>query len=263
MSQEIIIEPQPSEMINEVNQAQGLPSGQAPVETPPVAAAPEVAPEVEAAPAEGTFDFDGQKFASEKDAFEYLQGQHGNLKTEQMLDQARLQGMQDAYSNIPSLPLETPAPLAPVDPAADMDKFYENPAEYLQNMKKQMKTDLDADWNNRQAAVAKDAEVWNNFTNKYPDLADFRDEVESIATVHGDTIKALAARDAGKAMEFVALKTREKFQRYAEAMKPTKVLSNVKTNVAVGVNPPVNNSQNSPEGEKSLDFVSQLRTMRR
>lgn len=254
---EEILEPQPSAMLGEVTTMQG---GELPPSAEPVEPEAVVEPAVDEAAT--PFEVEGQKFATEKDAFEYLQGQHGKLKTERLLDEARLQGMQDAMYNMPQQQA-TPVPAAPVETAIDMDKFYENPGEYLKEMRAGIKDELNQNFSAQQSATQRDAQVWNDFTDKFPDLSGFRADVENVAAEHKDAIAMLARKDQSKAMEYVALKTREKFQRYAEALKPTRVLSNAKVPSPTAVNPGVNPAQNPENNNESVDFISQLRNHKR
>jgi hypothetical protein len=257
MAVEEILEPQPSEMINEMG---GLPAGTAPVEEPaPVEAAVEPAPEP--AP-EGTVEVEGQKFATEADAFEFLKGQYGNIKTEQMISEARLQGMQEAMQYTPQGAI--PQAVAPeAVPEIDMDKFYENPGKYMAERDAAIEERLMGKVGAQQAQAQRDAQVWGDFTSAHPDLADFRQDVEAVAESHRDTVMMLAKRDNKKAMDFVALKVREKFQRYAEVMKPTRTLSNAKVQSIQGSNPGVTSAQNVPGDSEGLDMISQMRKMRK
>ena len=173
---EEILQPQPSEMLGQVAAHQGaeLPGGAAPVEAPaePVAAAP-VEPAIEAAPVETPFEVDGQKFATEADAFEFLKGQYGKVQTDQMLSEARLQGMQDAIHMTPAP--GAPIPVAEAAPAIDMDKFYEDPAKYMADRDAAIEERLMGKVSQKQAAAEQDMAVWNNFTTAHPDLARLRD----------------------------------------------------------------------------------------
>lgn len=255
-----VIEPQSSEMLSQVtNHQEGLPEGTAPV-------VPEPVPEPTPKPAEpvvepeGTFEYDGQKFASEKEAFEYLKGKHGELKSTSMLDEARLQGMQEAFSYAPqqtTQPVEEPA-----IPTADMDQFYVNPGKYLADRDQATEDRVMQKVNANQTKLQRDTEVWHNFTNAYPDLADFRADVEGVADQYGNEVRMLASRDEKKAMDFVAMKVREKFQKYVDVMKPTKTLSNTKSGPSTGGNQVVTPVEKEPEDTKGLDMVSQMRTMR-
>ncbi len=260
-----VIEPQASEMIKETQAMQSgeaLPPGQEPVVEPAVEVPAEAAPEAEALTGESVVEVDGQKFANESEAFAYLKGQYGQLQTEKMLEEARVQGMQEALHSMPQQGSLAPAPVAP-EPEMDMNKFYEDPAGYLKEMKQKISEDLTASISAKQSQTQRDTEVWNTFTTTFPDLADFRGDVEIIATEHRDTLALLSRRDPKKAMEFVALKTREKFQRYNEALKPTRTLSNAKVGPSHSGNHPVTTAAPATNPSEKIDFISQMRSMRK
>jgi hypothetical protein len=259
---EEIIPTQPSEMLGQVaaHQSGELPGGAAPVEpvAEPVAAAPvEEAPE----PVPTPFEVDGQRFATESDAFEFLKGQYGKVQTDNMITEARLQGIQEASQFGAMHAPAAPAPEA--EPVIDMDKFYEDPGKFLLERDAAIEQRLMSKVSEKQSAAQRDAEAWSSFTASYPELADFKSDVEAVAVDHGTEVRMLAAKDQKKAMEYVAFKVKEKFQRYAEVMKPTRVLSNTRVDAPVGSNPIVTPAQNTPQSTEGLDMISQMRNMRK
>jgi len=206
-------------------------------------------------------EVDGQKFANESVALKYLQGKYGETKTEAMITEARLQGMQEAYSHIPQSQ-QAQAPVEPEDDF-DQDKYYEDPVGYTKAREAKLEAKLLARLNAQQTQSQQEAQVWGRFANQYPDLADFKPDVDAIAQEHGETVRMLAKRDEKKAMDYVAMKVREKFQRYVEALKPTKVLTNAKGGPSFGGNQPVTSQQNQPVADNNLDFTAQLRSIRK
>lgn len=259
--QEEILEPQPSQMIQETQAYQTgetLPEGSEPV-SPQQAAEENL--QVQEPEAADMVEIDGQKFANEKEALKYLQGQYGQLQTEKMIEEARIQGMQEALSSVPQVN-PAPAAQAPVE-EDDLEEFYANPAEYLRKRDEKVKQELSQTWEQKQLQAQRDAQVWNDFASSYPDLASFKQDVELVASEHRSTVEMLARRDPKKAMDYVAMKTREKFQKYVDALKPTKTLSNAKTGPSVGSNPGVTPQQNQAKNEEKVDFISQLKKHRR
>jgi hypothetical protein len=265
---EEILEPQASEMLGQVaaHQSGELPGGAAPVEpvAEPVAAAPAEpapAPAPAAEPAPTPFEVDGQLFSTEAEAFKFLKGQYGKVQTDAMLTEARLQGIQEAaqFSS-----MHAPATVEPVpEPAIDMDKFYEDPGKFLLERDAAIEQRLMGKVAEKQTAAQRDAEAWSTFTASYPELADFKSDVEAVAVSHGNEVKMLAAKDQKKAMDYVAFKVKEKFQKYAEVMKPTRVLSNTRVDAPAGSNQVVTPAQNVPNSSEGLDMISQMRNMRK
>jgi len=254
-----------TQMINETLAAQGgyeLPQGKSMDEPTMSAAQSEEPAEGGGETSDSIVEVDGQKFANEKAAFDYLQGQYGQLKTERMIEEARLQGIQEALYNMPrggEAPITAPMP----QPEVDLDKFYENPTEFLKNYADRIKDSLKGELSAQHTAAQRDAEVWNTFTAKHPDLADFRQDVDSVAMAHKDTVALLARRDPAKAMDFVATKVREKFHKYIEATMPNRVLPNAKMGPSSSGNHSATNQQRVPVPDKAVDFVTQLRNMKK
>jgi alkanesulfonate monooxygenase SsuD/methylene tetrahydromethanopterin reductase-like flavin-dependent oxidoreductase (luciferase family) len=144
-----------------------------------------------------------------------------------------------------------------------MDKFYEDPGKFLLERDAAIEQRLMGKVSEKQSAAARDAEAWSSFTANYPELADFKADVEAVAANHSQEVRMLASKDQKKAMEYVAFKVKEKFQRYAEVMKPTRVLSNTRVDAPLGSNPVVTPAQNVPESTEGLDMISQMRNMRK
>lgn len=270
MSQETLSVEQ-SETLQQLQQMQrgGAPAPE-PKEDPLPQGAGPVEPKVEAqAPAEETptpepteqIEVDGQTFANEKAALAYLQGKYSEVQTERLLDEARLEGMQSALQY--AQPHTQAQPKVEEDDTIDMDLFYENPTEYMRQREKKIAEKLKAELMATQTAAQREAEAWGQFSKKYPDLADSREVVELVVNKNADMVRTLAARNQEKAMDFVARKTREIFQGYVEAQKPTKVLSNTRQETSFSSNPPVTQSTKKPSDNKPLDFASQLRSIRK
>lgn len=270
---------QQSEMLAQVAQhnnnaqakAEGLPVGH----NQQTVIEPQVEPQIEPTPqplpisaeaeevSENWVEVDGQKFTDEKAAFKYLQGRYGEVQTERMLDAARLEGMQEALQHLPVHSSPQPAPQLQPEDDIDLDKYYEDPAGYLKEYGKRIKDSLKNELTQSQLAAQREQQIWNTFSSRYKDLADFREDVDRITDKYRDTVVALAKKDPDRAMEFVATKTREKFHQYIEANKPTRVLDNVRGGVSAGSNYSVTNNKNNNPAQNPVDFVSQLRTMRR
>lgn len=227
----------------------------------PEASAPEAAP-VQASSESEEVEIDGQRFANQKEAFNYLKSRVGQLETERLLDEARMEGRTEALQYIPQL---TQQPIVPqsIEEEVNMDKFYEDPKGFMREYGQKIYEKVKNEVTQAQIVQQQQEQLWTTFTSKYPDLADFRSDVDAVANENAETIKALATRNKEKAMEFVALKTREKFQRYMEALKPTRNLPNTKQTVSAGGNPGVTTTQKTSQVDKPLDFTAQLRQFRR
>lgn len=258
-----------SELLSHLAEKNGTIGGSTPLpqgnQMPPVE---EEAPEIEAAPEETpeevpaeAFEVDGQRFASEKDALDYLSQRYSQKEQDNLLLEARLEGMQQALST-PGIAPPAPTQEMKDDLNFDEERYYENPAQYIAEYTRKVMETTNKQWDQKMSAQQQDAEAWNQFTAKFPELAQFRGDVMEMYNAHRDVALTLARKSPEKAMEFIAMKTKEKFQRYVDAMRPTKVLSNTKQGPSVGSNTSVTPKAN-PQGQaKKVDFTSQLRSMR-
>jgi hypothetical protein len=262
-----------SDTLKQLQQHNGdapLPPGNTPVE-PQAQAQPEPPPEPpanqpEPSPSnEGMVEVDGQQFASEKDARDYLQQKYNTLEQERLLDEARIEGMQTAMQYQPQSQSQTPVDSDP-EPQWDENKYYEDPAGYQRSYTREhsawLERKMERKWQQRQAATQQEQEVWNTFVAENPDLADFKDDVDKYVAANAESVKAMVRRDPKKARAYVATQVRAKFQRWVEAQTPTKVLSNTKHGPSLGGNPPVTQPQKTPTNSKPVDFTAQLRSMR-
>jgi len=205
---------------------------------------------------------DGQEFATEKEAYQYAQKKLSEVETEKLLMQARQEGMEAGLLGSQQAGTYAAAAPEPVPVEDDMDAFYENPTEYLRKKTAAITEQVSSTIQSQIAAKALDEKLWGEFFAKNPDLDGFKEDCQHTLNAHLDTVSVLAKKDRGKAMDFLASKTREKFHNYIERQKPRKVLPNQPSIPSSGGNPGVTHHQNVSQSEDSLDFVSQLRNMR-
>lgn len=199
---------------------------------------------------------DGQVFKSAKEAYEYSQKKLQEAETERLILQARQEAYEQAIQMGQNRFQAQEAAQAVTPPEDDIDKFYENPQGYLKEMKQKLKAEVQAELSQDDL----DRQAWNDFFKKHPDLDGFKQDCELVLNQNLDTIKLLAAKDRGKAMDYLATKTREKFQTYMERMKPQSVLHNTHAGPSVGGNPTPSVTPTT-KNETTLDFVSQLRSL--
>lgn len=242
-----------------------LPIGTQQVEEPAVEPVVEpvveqVAQSEESEPAQSVVEIDGKTFATEKDAYTYLRSTYDRVKTEQLIQEAKLEGMQSAFQYIPQSHQPTPVI---EEPSVDIDKFYADPTGYMAERERQIEQKLLSKLSATQQAQARDEAVWNDFATKYPDLSMFKDDVTAMAMQHRDVVSALGKSSPAKAMEFVATKLREKFDSYHEARKPTRTLPNSGASASPSGNKAVTTAKKSPEVNDTLDFAAQLRSIRK
>jgi hypothetical protein len=237
------------------------PIAAAPGQEPPAAPEPgantdDVTPE----PATPAVVYDGQNFASEKDAFDYAQKKLSEVETGRLIAEARNEAFQDAAAAMGSQVPASQAMPATAEPEFDEDAYYSDPAGYLKSMREKMTKEIGQSLKSDIAQQQADDKLWNEFFTANPDLQGYKTDCEMMLNQHTKTIELLAKKDKTKAMEFLATKTREKFQTWAESQLPHKTLSNAKAGPSSGNAPGVTPTQEKNTTEP-LDFVSELRNM--
>lgn len=232
-----------------------LPAGNEPIVEP--VAEPAAEP---IAPAEGSVVLDGQTFASESDAYAYVQKKNSDLETENLLIQARQEGLEQAMSMAPQQMAPAPAQ-APIE-IDDSDEFYADPQGYFKKKMGSMREQIQSELNQSSAAQQAETQVWHDFFALHPDLEGFKPDCEAMANQHADTIKLLAGKDRKKAMDYLATKTRAKFQAWTESQRPRTTLERQQNGVSQGNTVAGPGVTLPTKTEQDLDFVSQMRNMR-
>lgn len=249
-------------------QLQAMQRGESlPQENPPEASATDVPLETQAmddkvtvdgTPVAETIVIDGKTFANEKEAYTYAQKKLQESETEKLLLQARQEGIESALhlarQNAAGV---TPPLTAPVED--DTDLFYTDPKKYMEKKESEIIARVRAE----QLQTQQDEALWREFFSAHPDLDGFKEDCQTVLNQHEETIKVLAAKDRKRAMDYLATKTREKFEQYMERRKPRSVLSNTKAgpsagNFSSGVTPALKKDSDEP-----VDFVSQMRSLRK
>jgi len=200
----------------------------------------------------------GKIFKDTKEAYAYAEKELQKAAEKELLSTAREEGMREGMQyGIPPA-AEVPQALPPTQEEFDQD-FYDNPQRYLKNMREGLKEELRAENRTHQDEV----QLWNEFFIANPDLAEDKTIIEKvIIPEHMQTIKVLASKNKQDAYKFMALKTRELFQRHVQAAKPQTELSNPETTQSPG-----NSQETSVTPQKSeeevLSMTEQMRSLRR
>lgn len=221
-------------------------------------AAREAAPDgevTEETPAAPKIRIGDQEFASQEDALAYAQ---------------RLQGESDAYQrgvseamqfNRGGQPGVTPGPeVAPI--VENVEELYTNPQEFLKKYAHKIKTDITSEYDQKSSLRAQSDQIWREFTDRHPYLADFRTEVENFVASENAQVRSLInAKGRPVAYDFIATKMKSQFDRYASALKPARALPNSvggpsPTPKAGGVTP-------KPDAKKVSTMADQMRSMRK
>jgi len=159
--------------------------------------------------------------------------------------------------NVTQAPVQTQE-----DDTAWESEFYANPKATIQKVRQETAAEVEARIMQRLSTRDEETQIWNTFTQNYPELADFKTDVEAIAGQHAEVVRALAASKGQKAaMDYVARKTKEKFDKYVENLKPRKELPRTATSQV-----PIGKGSGRVTQEKSetgpVDFITQFRKLK-
>lgn len=156
--------------------------------------------------------------------------------------------------------------VTPTGPTIDEERLWADPKAFLTDFAKQIKDqttqEIGQTLHQQRVQAANDDAIFTEFTNRHPDLADFRQEVEQF-TGQNRAIIANLANTKGRvaAFDYVALHLRERFNKYAEASRPRKVLKN-----GAGGTPPAGRGTGvtpKPPKNKPLSLAEQIRTIKK
>lgn len=220
-------------------------------------------PSVDNPPPAPKFKIGDREFATEKEAIEFAQSHVSTLETEKQVTDAYRQGIRDAMTQAPPVaPGVTPPPPVIV-PELDATKLYENPQAFLSDFAKKIKTETVNEFQQQQNVQQESNRIWNEFSGRHPQLADFRNEIEGfVAQNQTDVRSIIAVKGKDAAYDYIATKVKSRFNSYAEALKPKRELPN-KTETTPPSDretPPVT----PPKDKKNpSSFAEQLRSIRK
>lgn len=205
---------------------------------------------------------DGKQFKTEREAFEYTKSKLSESETEKLITSARLEGMEAALMNQGHAQVAPPQE-AQTEPEDDSDEFYSDPSGYMKKKEAQLEEKIEQRLQSKMEQKQADEKLWSEFFQAHPDLEGFRSDCEMVLNQPENlkTIQVLSSKDRKRAMDYLATKTREKFQMWAERQKPRKTLERTNSGPSEGspggVTPTAQNQE-----EKVLDLTSQMRSMR-
>lgn len=214
-------------------------------------------------PAGPAYEIDGRAFNSEKEAIDWLLTQKNDLERERLIADAYRSGIQDAAGR-----LSPDIPQVPQQEDEDPDwetRYYQDPKAALAERERKAEERILRKIQQQQSAAQAEREVWDKFCASHPDLADFRSDVETVAnSPENIQIVQALARTKGEqaAIDYVAQKTRAKFQAYMRASQQRTVLPRS----TVGASPTGAADRNvtlQQKSEKPLSFAEELRQFKK
>jgi hypothetical protein len=199
-------------------------------------------------------------FSTQEEALTYAQSQVSALETETQVADAYRQGMRDALTHTPATESVTPAPA--VEDDLDTDKLYTNPKEFLREYGQRIKTEAQSAIEQRESVRQQSDQIWREFTERHPSLADFRAEAEQFVDQNLTTVRAIIGTKGRPASyDFIATKLKSRFESYANAVKPKRELPNT----GAGTTPGMRAASVTPKigAKKPSTLAEQLRSIRR
>jgi hypothetical protein len=235
---------------------------------------PSIEPSVETTPDEGieisepaeTFTVEGKTFASQEEAYRYMQARFNEKDTEVKMAQARMDAYNEALSRVPLGNTSQTVPEAPADDFNE-EEYWADPIAYQKKREALIAERIEKNFEQKLSAKEQEQAVWNEFTNIYPNFSTFREDVERIYAANRDDINLLAKKDRKDAYALIANKLHEDFERRAEAIKPRTELPNTRTingGPSSGYsNTTVTNPKKSQQNAEPMDMMTQMRTLRK
>lgn len=204
--------------------------------------------ETEATDPDEGYDFGGGvKFKTQKEALAYQQELLRAKDLELAAANAYRQAAQDLgqqHSN-PNIPQ--------AQPEEDIEtELYTDPKKLFEKIEQRALTKMEA----KLSAKEEDERIWRKFSDKHPDLADFRADLMGVVQENAEIVQGInKTRGQEAAMDWAAQKMRAKFERYNEMKKPKVELGKQKS-----VTPPAGQTTvTTKKGEeKPLSMVDQL-----
>lgn len=229
----------------------------------PVEATEEAAPEaeaeaVEAAPAAepevGKYRIGDKTFATQAEALAYAEAQ---IQPNAEIDAYR-QVLREAVSAVPRHETVMPPP----QPEFNAEELYTDPEKFLKRFETKIKSETLEQVNQVQATKEQDERVWREFTDRHPELADFRSEITATATQNATEVQAvMRTKGPNAAYDYVATKYKAAVERQAAALRPKRALPN--TNSAPVAGSRVEKVMPQAAAKKPLSFADQLRSIRK
>lgn len=205
------------------------------------------------APAEEPIQIGEKTFATQAEALAYARSAITQKEQELALVEAYNAGLvEGGGASAPAVPAAAP------EPDNWEERFYANPKSTLQELREEIKREVLGSVRGQ----SEEEKLWSEFERRHPDLEGFREDAQTILTKYDKEVRALAStKGKDQAMDFLAQKTRAKFEEYAERRKPKRELPN--TGGAMLPTTQTNVTKISKEKEeKPLSFVDQVRQNR-
>lgn len=233
--------------------------GAAPEETEIEAPAEEaeVEDEVSAEPAQ-KYRIGDREFATQEEAINFAQSHLTTIETERQVEAAYKAGLREALAQ------GRPAPeiVTPAKPAMNTEELYTNPEEFLTKFARQIKEEARQEIDHASQITNESNNIWFEFTQRHPMLADFRGDVEDYVQKNLMTVQSvIATKGRPAAYDYVATQLKSRAAAIAGAGKPVRELPNGGT-VAAPTTKQTNVTR-KPAAEKPVSMAEAIRNLRK
>lgn len=219
----------------------------------------------EVAEGDGKYRIGSKSFATLAEAHAYAQSHINELETTVQVTDAYRQGIRDALSQ-PTASSDVTQQQASEDDFNE-EEYYADPKAFLKKFKSQVQNEVLSTIESTRAKQEQTEQVWREFGDRHPMYADkeFRRDIEEISAANADTLKLiLATKGKDAAFDYCALKLREKIDRYAQALKPSRKLSNTTQGASPTMGNKSTTSVTPKKGpQKPMTFVEQLKKIKK
>jgi hypothetical protein len=199
-------------------------------------------------------------FATQEEALSFAQSHVTTLETETQVANAYRQGIRDGMQ--PTAP--TTPNVTPPEPTLNTEELYTNPQEFLKKYGQQITEKTLATVQQQLTVKQQSDQIWGEFCNRHPEMADFRAEVEGFVDRNVNDVRAVIAtkgRDAS--YDWITTKLKAQFERYTGAVKPGRPLPNTRQGASPNSRAGGQTVTPPEQQKKPSTFAEQLRSMRR
>lgn len=239
----------------EATQEETLPQGSATVAEPEKPQAPEA---VEAEAAAPDIKIGDRTFKTQEEAFSFAQSELARREREVELADAYRAGVSDA-GQLPVAPQQVQQQ-SQEDPEWEQ-KFYSDPKKTLKEYGERIREEVKSELRSEYRHSSEEDKLWSRFYERHPDLEGFDEDVKLMLNKYTEELKVIS-RTKGKeaGFDYLAQKTKAKFQAYMEAQKPSRELPNTKAGPSTGTQTSVTPKIKASE---PIDMITQIRNLRK
>ena len=233
------------------------------VETAPESGAPPADPALETLPAAAAkFRIGDREFATEAEALAFATSEIDTRDRDLQAADAYRQGLRDALAQQGGATASV-TPAAPAAPALNHEELYTKPDEYLAKRDAMIEQRVLATVNQTQSLKTQSDNIWREFTDRHPEMADFRNEVETFVQANTTDVRSIISTKGRPASyDFIATKLKSRFKDYSAALQTKRALPNTGAGASPTEKAPGSVTP-APDAKKPLSFSEQIRSIRK